>query len=142
VTIGDEVDVTVVSVDVEKRRVALSMVESARRARNAAEIAESREMADLLAPSKEANDLRHASRSACGAEDAEARALMDDLPSAANRNCGCSGIQGRNLDFGLTPDLPRYWHGGDPYITHFFNGLSFTFLFPLVMHNLWLWALE
>src|SRR5262249_5087306 len=31
VTIGDEVDVTVLSVDVEKRRVALSMVESARR---------------------------------------------------------------------------------------------------------------
>jgi ribosomal protein S1 len=54
VTIGDEVDVTVVSVDPEKRRLALSMVESARRARDAAEIAESREMTDLLARSKEA----------------------------------------------------------------------------------------
>jgi small subunit ribosomal protein S1 len=54
VTIGDEVDVTVVSVDPEKRRIALSMVESARRARDAAEIAESREMADLLDRSKEA----------------------------------------------------------------------------------------
>jgi ribosomal protein S1 len=54
VTIGDEVDVTVVSVDPEKRRLALSMVESARRARDAAEIAESREMTNLLARSKEA----------------------------------------------------------------------------------------
>jgi small subunit ribosomal protein S1 len=54
VTIGDEVDVTVVSVDPEKRRVALSMVESARRARDAAEIAESREITDLLDRSKEA----------------------------------------------------------------------------------------
>jgi predicted metal-dependent hydrolase len=52
---------------------------------------------------------------------------MDDLPPAADRIWGCSGIHGRNLDFGLTPDLPRHWHGGDPYITHFFNGLSLMF---------------
>jgi ribosomal protein S1 len=49
--------VTVVSVDPEKRRIALSMVESARRARDAAEIAESRETTDLLARSKEAKSL-------------------------------------------------------------------------------------
>jgi small subunit ribosomal protein S1 len=54
VTVGGEVEVTVVSVDVEKRRLALSMVESARRARDAGEIAENREMTDLLARSKEA----------------------------------------------------------------------------------------
>ncbi len=53
VAIGDEVEVTVVSLDPEKRRIGLSMVESARRARDAAELAESRETADLLARSKE-----------------------------------------------------------------------------------------
>ena len=53
VAVGDEVEVTVVSVDPEKRRLALSMVESARRARDAAEFAESGETADLLARSKE-----------------------------------------------------------------------------------------
>jgi predicted metal-dependent hydrolase len=37
------------------------------------------------------------------------------------------GIHRRSPDFGLTPDLPRYWHSGDPYITHFFNGLSLMF---------------
>jgi uncharacterized protein len=52
---------------------------------------------------------------------------MDDLPSAADRAWGCSGIHGRNLDFGLTRDLPRHWHSGDPYLTHFFNGLSLMF---------------
>ncbi|MGH7896478.1 MAG: metal-dependent hydrolase [Candidatus Binatia bacterium] len=36
-------------------------------------------------------------------------------------------ITTRNLDFALSPDLPRYWHGGDPFITHFFNGLSVMF---------------
>jgi hypothetical protein len=46
---GDEVEVTVVSVDSEKRRIALSMIESARRAREAAELAESGEIADLFA---------------------------------------------------------------------------------------------
>lgn len=54
VTIGDEVEVTVVSVDPEKRRIALSMVESARRARDAEEIAESSETTDLLDRSNEA----------------------------------------------------------------------------------------
>ena len=54
VAIGDEVDVTVVSVDPEKRRIALSMVESARRARDAAEAGEVRETAAILARSNEA----------------------------------------------------------------------------------------
>jgi small subunit ribosomal protein S1 len=54
VAIGDEVEMTVVSVDPEKRRIALSMVESGRRVRDAGELAESRETADLLARSKEA----------------------------------------------------------------------------------------
>lgn len=54
VAIGDEVDVTVISVDPEKRRIALSMVESARRSRDAGELAESRETADLLARANEA----------------------------------------------------------------------------------------
>jgi predicted metal-dependent hydrolase len=52
---------------------------------------------------------------------------MGDLPSAAARVSGGSGIRRRNLDFRLTPDLPRYWHSGDPYVTHFFNGLSLMF---------------
>jgi small subunit ribosomal protein S1 len=54
VAIGQEVDVTVLSIDPEKRRIALSMVESARRARDVAELAESRATADLLARSKDA----------------------------------------------------------------------------------------
>jgi small subunit ribosomal protein S1 len=57
VAVGDEVEVTVVSVDPEKRRLALSMVETARRVRDAAELTESRETADLLARSKEAKSL-------------------------------------------------------------------------------------
>lgn len=36
-------------------------------------------------------------------------------------------ITPRNIDFGLTDDLPRHWHSGDPFITHFFNGLSLMF---------------
>jgi predicted metal-dependent hydrolase len=36
-------------------------------------------------------------------------------------------IQIRNLDFDLPTDGPRYWHGGNPFITHFFNGLSIMF---------------
>jgi len=57
VTIGNEVEVTVVSVDPEKRRIGLSMVEATRRARDAAEIAESRETTDILARSNEAKSL-------------------------------------------------------------------------------------
>jgi small subunit ribosomal protein S1 len=57
VTVGDEVEVTVVSVDPEKRRIALSMVESARRARDSAEIDESRQTAEFLARSKETKSL-------------------------------------------------------------------------------------
>jgi small subunit ribosomal protein S1 len=54
VTIGDEVDVTIVSIEPEKRRIGLSMVESARRARETAEAAERGETAELLARSKDA----------------------------------------------------------------------------------------
>ena len=36
-------------------------------------------------------------------------------------------IQIRNIDFDLPEDLPRHWHGGDPYVTSFFNGLSLMF---------------
>ena len=54
VTIGDEVDVTVVSIEPEKRRIGLSMVESARRARETADAAERGETAELLARSKDA----------------------------------------------------------------------------------------
>jgi len=36
-------------------------------------------------------------------------------------------IQTRNIAFDLPADLPRHWHSGDPYITHFFNGLSLMF---------------
>jgi small subunit ribosomal protein S1 len=68
VSIGDEVDVTVVEVDPAKRRIGLSMVERARQAKDAAEEEERRDtdahlakpddrqsmgtLADLLAPSK------------------------------------------------------------------------------------------
>ena len=52
VTIGDEVDVTVVSVEPEKRRIGLSMVEQARRSRDASELAERRETSDFLEKSK------------------------------------------------------------------------------------------
>jgi uncharacterized protein len=36
-------------------------------------------------------------------------------------------IRPRNIEFELTEDLPRHWHSGDPFITHFFNGLSLMF---------------
>ena len=36
-------------------------------------------------------------------------------------------IQIRNIDFDLPENLPRHWHGGDPYVTSFFNGLSLMF---------------
>ena len=36
-------------------------------------------------------------------------------------------IRTRNVDFGRGGPLPRHWHGGDPYVTHFFNGLSIMF---------------
>lgn len=54
VTIGDEVEVTVLSVEPEKRRIGLSMVESKRRARETAEAAERGETAALLARSQDA----------------------------------------------------------------------------------------
>jgi len=36
-------------------------------------------------------------------------------------------IRPRNISFDLPADLPRHWHGGDAYITNFFNGLSLMF---------------
>ena len=36
-------------------------------------------------------------------------------------------IQTRNLEFPLGDEVPNLWHGGDPYVTHFFNGLSLMF---------------
>jgi small subunit ribosomal protein S1 len=48
VNIGDEVDVTVVGVDVEKRRLSLSMVEHARKSRDAAEETERKETSDAV----------------------------------------------------------------------------------------------
>jgi small subunit ribosomal protein S1 len=47
--VGDEVDVTVISVEPEQRRLALSMVETARREQDAAASADRREEADTLA---------------------------------------------------------------------------------------------
>jgi small subunit ribosomal protein S1 len=57
VGIGDRVEVTVVEVDVEKRRLGLSMVEQARRARDAAEVEARRETEALLARPDEAKSL-------------------------------------------------------------------------------------
>jgi small subunit ribosomal protein S1 len=45
---GDEVDVTVVSVEADKRRIGLSMVEQAKRTRDSAEQAEQRETSDAV----------------------------------------------------------------------------------------------
>src|SRR5438045_9495610 len=36
-------------------------------------------------------------------------------------------IRPRNLEFPFGDDLPNLWHGGDPYVTHFFNELSLMF---------------
>ncbi len=36
-------------------------------------------------------------------------------------------IQIRNLEFDLPADAPRHWHGGNPAITPFYNGLSIMF---------------
>ncbi|HYW02424.1 MAG TPA: metal-dependent hydrolase [Gammaproteobacteria bacterium] len=36
-------------------------------------------------------------------------------------------IQRRDLHFNIDSSLPRYWHSGDPWISHFFNGLSVMF---------------
>ncbi len=38
-----------------------------------------------------------------------------------------SALQVRRPSFALTPDLPRYWNGGDPFATHFLNSLSSVF---------------
>ena len=57
VSIGDEVDVTVVELDVEKRRIGLSMVEGAKRAREAAELEERRDTEQHLARGGEGQSL-------------------------------------------------------------------------------------
>lgn len=53
VSIGDEVDVTVVEVDADKRRIGLSMVEHARQAKEAAEAEERRETEAHLAQAQQ-----------------------------------------------------------------------------------------
>ena len=54
VSIGDEIDVTVVEVDTDKRRIGLSMVESAKQAKDAAEADERRDTeAHLAKPGEE-----------------------------------------------------------------------------------------
>ena len=57
VSIGDEVEVTVVETDPEKRRIGLSMVESAKRAKDAAETEERRDTEAHLAKPGEAQPL-------------------------------------------------------------------------------------
>jgi small subunit ribosomal protein S1 len=57
VNVGDEVDVTVVAVEPEKRRIALSMVEAARRERDTAERSERHEQSAALAKANEPRGL-------------------------------------------------------------------------------------
>jgi small subunit ribosomal protein S1 len=57
VSIGDEVDVTVVEIDVAKRRIGLSMVERARQAKDALEVEERRDTDRVLSQSTEAKSL-------------------------------------------------------------------------------------
>jgi ribosomal protein S1 len=54
---GDQVDVTVVAFDADKRRIGLSMVEQARRARDAAEIEERAETEAAIAPGAQRGSL-------------------------------------------------------------------------------------
>ena len=50
---------------------------------------------------------------------------------AADGNSGGSSGYGivprQNLDFGLDGDIPRYWFGGDPFKTRFFDAMSTLF---------------
>jgi small subunit ribosomal protein S1 len=55
--IGDQVDVTVIALDLEKRRIGLSMIEQARRARDAAEDVDRRETEAGLAKPEERQSL-------------------------------------------------------------------------------------
>ncbi len=57
VSAGQEVDVTIVQVDPEKRRLALSMVEQARAARDAEDVAERRDVESTLARTNTAASL-------------------------------------------------------------------------------------
>ena len=52
-TIGDEVDVTVVEIDPAKRRIGLSMVERAKQAKDASEAEERRDTESFLAKPEE-----------------------------------------------------------------------------------------
>tara|TARA_R110000764_G_scaffold176801_1_gene262974 strand:+ start:598 stop:1437 length:840 start_codon:yes stop_codon:yes gene_type:complete len=36
-------------------------------------------------------------------------------------------IEPRRIDFALPEALPKHWHGGDPFKTHFFNSMSILF---------------
>ena len=36
-------------------------------------------------------------------------------------------IQPRRIDFSLPDQLPRHWHGNDPFKSHFFNSMSILF---------------
>ena len=36
-------------------------------------------------------------------------------------------ISPRRIEFELPDPLPWYWHGGDPFKTHFFNAMSLLF---------------
>jgi small subunit ribosomal protein S1 len=57
VTVGDEIDVTVISIEPEQRRIALSMVESAKRERDAAEQSERKENQAAIAKANEPRGL-------------------------------------------------------------------------------------
>ena len=57
VSVGDEVDVTVIAVEPDKRRIALSMVEAARRERDATEQRERQEHSEALAKANEPRGL-------------------------------------------------------------------------------------
>ncbi len=57
VNVGDQVDVTVVQVDAERRRIGLSMVERTRQARQAGEDAERREVEAALAEPEQSSSL-------------------------------------------------------------------------------------
>ncbi len=57
VTVGDEVEVTVIAIEPEQRRIALSMVEAAKRERDASEQSERKEHAAAMAKSNEPRGL-------------------------------------------------------------------------------------
>ncbi|WP_281645148.1 metal-dependent hydrolase [Parendozoicomonas sp. Alg238-R29] len=50
---------------------------------------------------------------------------MNHVKNQVERPAGVD-VKPRHVQFDLN-DIDRYWHGGDPFITHFFNGLSTLF---------------